>query len=90
MSERSTRRDSRLIVWMVLLAATLLSGVLGIERSQPSTVVGVLVISIGCVKLRLVTIHFMELGGAPLWLRLAAEAYSVILIVTLLVLYLAA
>lgn len=89
MAERSARRDSQLIVWLVLLAATLLTAVLGLENSQPSTVVGVLLIAIGCMKLRLVTIHFMELGNAPLGLRLAAEAYSAIMIVTLLVLYLA-
>ncbi len=89
MTKRSTLRDTQLIVWMILLTATMVSAGLGFEQSQPSTLVGIIVIAIGCIKLRLVAIHFMELGGAPLGLRLAAEAYSAIMLITLLVLYFA-
>jgi hypothetical protein len=88
MTERVRLRDAQLVVWFVLMAATVLTATLGLEQGEPSTVVGVVVILIGCVKLRLVLIHFMELGNAPVGLRLAAEGYSVSVLVALLGLYL--
>lgn len=88
--KRTHIRNAQLIVWFVILGATVLTAVLGLEQSQPSTIVGVILIAIGCIKLHLITIHFMELGNAPLGLRLAAESYFVLVLTALTTLYLTA
>lgn len=81
-------RDAQMLVWVLLVGATVLTAVLGFGQGDTSTVAGVLVIAIGCVKLRLVMIHFMELGSAPTGLRLLAEGYSAVVLVSLLAIYL--
>lgn len=90
MSKSILVRDAQLLVWSILVGATVVTAVIGLGQGEPSTVVGVLVIAIGAIKLRLVMIHFMELGTAPTPLRLIAEGYSAAVLVALLGIYLIA
>lgn len=82
------RTDPATVVWLVLLAATVLTAVVGLEQAGTSQSVGLLLMGIAFVKLRLVGIHFMELGTAPLPLRLVFEGYVVAVFVVLVTLYL--
>lgn len=78
------------LVWAVLVLATVASYLLGAEHLiDDQNVVAGLVVGVAFVKVRLVGIHFMELGRAPLPLRLVFEAYCAITFLVLLVLYLA-
>lgn len=78
------------LVWAVLVLATVASYLLGAEHLiDNQDVVAGLVIGVAFVKVRLVGIHFMELGRAPLPLRLAFEAYCAITFGVLFLLYLA-
>ena len=77
------------VVWLGLVAATLLTALLGLEQHAASRGVGVALMVIGFVKLRLVMIHFMELRDAPRGLRLAVEAYAGGVLAVLVVLYFA-
>ena len=73
---------------VVLLAFTLITFGLA-EGSQASrNVIGCLVLFIGFVKLRLVGVHFMEIGNAPLVLRALFELYVVGTCGALITLYL--
>lgn len=81
--------DVQITVWAVLIAATALTAVAGLEQARAGAVgVGVLLLGIALVKVRLVGIHFMELGNAPLPLRLVFEGYVAAVAVVLVVLYL--
>ena len=81
--------DAQLTTWLVLITATALTAVLGLEQaSSEAAVAGVALLVIGFVKLRLVGIHFMELGNAPVPLRLLFEGYVVVVFTVLVVLYL--
>lgn len=86
---RALRADSQVAVWFVLVAATAMTAVLGLEQASTGTVAaGLALLGIALVKARLVGIHFMELGNAPLSLRLMFEGYVVLVGLTLAVLYL--
>jgi hypothetical protein len=61
--------DRPTLVWLVLLAATMLTAVVGLEH-DPSRTAGLVLLTVAFVKLRLVGIHFMELRTAPTPLRL--------------------
>lgn len=75
------------ILFGVLVAATLLTWLLGVESHAAQTVAGVGVLAIGFVKLRLVGIHFMEIGTAPVVLRAIFESYVVGVFLILTTLY---
>jgi hypothetical protein len=75
------------VSWVVLLAATLLSYALGAEHGVGSAVV-VVVFGIAAIKVRLIGLDFMELRSAPLPLRVAFEAYCLVLWAVLSGLYL--
>lgn len=83
------RSDMPTKVWLVLLAATVLTAAVGLEQAGASHVVGLTLLGIAFVKVRLVGIHFMELGTAPTPLRLLFEAYVVGVFAVLAVLYVA-
>lgn len=77
------------VVYLVLAAATLLSWFLGTEEAQShEALVGSIVIAIAFIKLRLVGIHFMELGRAPIVLRGIFEGYVLVTFITMLMLFL--
>lgn len=90
---RDVLRSSRtaLVVWAVLVGATLASWWLGIdEGGDPGdgasvATIGVLVIAF--VKVRLVGRHFMEVRGAPLLLRVLFDVYVVAICTALCVIY---
>jgi len=74
-------------VWLLLMIATCLSWYLGSVESTlgPWAAGGILVISF--FKVRLVIQHFMEIKHAPLPLRLICEAWVLITLSAMLVLY---
>lgn len=87
-STATTRRpDAATVVWLVLLAATVLTAVVGLEQAGASHAIGLVLLAIAFVKLRLVGIHFMELGTAPLALRLLFEGYVAVVFLVLATLY---
>ena len=73
--------------WLVLIAATLVSYVLGAEHGVGSTVV-VVILGIAAIKVRLIGLDFMELRSAPIPLRAVFEAYCLALWAVLSGLYL--
>jgi caa(3)-type oxidase subunit IV len=74
-------------VWLVLVAATLLSWQLGTESGSRVACVAVLIIA--CVKVRLIGLWFMEVRGAHRALRLFLDLYVVLLGTGMISLYLA-
>lgn len=82
--------DRQTAVWMFLVAATVLTAVVGLEQHGDTTMVGLLLLAIAFVKIRLVALHFMEIRDAPLALRLLVEAYVGVTFVALVVIYLLA
>jgi caa(3)-type oxidase subunit IV len=86
---RRAREDLQVSVWLVLITATVGTAVLGLEQAAGgATAVGVLLLGIAFVKMRLVGIHFMELGNAPRPLRLMFEGYVLVTFTALTVLFL--
>jgi hypothetical protein len=80
-------RGRAAVSWVVLIAATLVSYVLGADHGTGSVMV-VVVLGIAAVKVRLVGLDFMELRHAPVPLRVAFEGYCLGLWVLLSGLYL--
>jgi len=86
--------DGRLTtyVWLILSAVTVLSWWLGHPRAgQPfeaSVPITIAVLAIGLVKARLIMRYFMEVRTAPVWLRVATDAWLVVLWGAFLVIYL--
>lgn len=79
------------VVWLLLVAATVLSWEvghgLGIEDHR---IAAVAVIVVALAKVRFVMMDFMEIRHAPLWFRLAGEAWTAGLAAALAALILAA
>lgn len=85
---RQQRLERQTLVWVVLLIATLVTAVLGLEQVGDHEVVGIALLGIGFSKVRLVGLHFMELREAPWGLRAVFEAYVVGVLGALVCLYL--
>jgi hypothetical protein len=64
--------------WLILIAATLVSYLLGADHGIGSATV-VAVLGIAAIKIRLVGLDFMELRCAPIPLRAAFEGYCLAL-----------
>jgi hypothetical protein len=62
--------------WLFLVAATLVSWVVGADHGTGS-LAAVVVLGIAAIKVRLVGLDFMELRHAPIPLRAAFECYCV-------------
>jgi hypothetical protein len=62
------------VSWLILVAATLASWLVGAEHGTGS-MLAVVVLAIAAVKVRLVGLDFMELRHAPIPLRVAFEIY---------------
>jgi hypothetical protein len=75
------------LTWLILIAATLISWVVGVEHGVGSGVV-VVVLAIAAVKIRFVGLDFMELRHAPIPLRAGFELYCLALWAVLSGLYL--
>lgn len=78
MTVHTLLRSRASVVWLVLIAATVVSWTLGVEQGASASaerLVGVAVLAIAFIKLRLVGLYFMELREAPLPLRAIFETY---------------
>jgi hypothetical protein len=72
---------------MALVAATLVSWGFGHGWGLDPQAAGIAVIIIAFVKIRYVILDFMELRTAPLGMRVAAEAWCIVVCSTLVLLY---
>ena len=62
MSVRDVRRlDTETGVWLILLGATVLTAVLGLEEAGASRAVGLVLLAVAFVKLRLVGLYFIRI-----------------------------
>jgi hypothetical protein len=80
-------RKRTVVSWLILMAATTVSFVVGVEHRTGSAVI-VVVLAIAAIKIRLVGLDFMELRHAPVPLRGAFEIYCIALWAVLSGLYL--
>lgn len=70
----ATRRIT--LVWVLLLALTFGSFLVGIEQGAGFASVGaVIIVGIAMLKVRLIGLHFMDVRSAPLALRGLFEGY---------------
>jgi hypothetical protein len=80
----ATRRLT--LVWVVLLALTFGSFVVGIEQSADfAGAAAIAIIGIALFKVRLIGLHFMDVRIAPTALRLLLEGYVLVVFVALVV-----
>ncbi|MFI5720664.1 cytochrome C oxidase subunit IV family protein [Nocardia sp. NPDC051750] len=80
---RTVSAQATTTVWLLLSVITLLSWALapghGETPVSPSTPITVLVVLLGVVKGRLIVGYFMEVRTAPRRLRIATDAWLVVL-----------
>lgn len=76
------------IVWIILLVLTIISGFLadGTIELAP-TAVTLIIFVIAFLKVRMVIIHFMEIGHAALPLRIILELWALATFAALIFLY---
>src|ERR1700753_3052176 len=73
---RGLLRGPFVIVWFILIGATLLVWYLGAEQGVGDTrLTTVLIMIVAFIKVRFVGLYFMELRDAPIPLRLIFEAH---------------
>lgn len=88
---KSPEMRPALIVWGALVVFTVVSFAVGDEHViDEGTAAAAIVIGFAAAKIRLVGIHFMELGNAPLILRGFFETYCAVLFIVLMGIYLIA
>ena len=79
-------------VWIILSAITIVSWFLGPARvaGEPgaSVPITVAVLAMASIKARLIIGYFMEVRTAPSWLRMATNAWLIVLWGALLAIYL--
>jgi hypothetical protein len=81
----ATRRVT--LVWVLLLALTFGSFLVGVEQGAEFASVGAAVIvGIAMIKVRLIGLHFMDLRAAPRALRALFEVYVLAVFVVLVAL----
>jgi caa(3)-type oxidase subunit IV len=78
------------LIWLALIAATLITWQIGTNDSGNPQLGTVAVLLVAFIKVRLVGLYFMELRDAPLPLRLLFESYCLIVCTALILMYLAA
>jgi hypothetical protein len=72
---RGLLRGPFMVVWFLLIAATLLLWYLGAEHAVPNAhLATVLILIVAFIKWRFVGLYFMELRDAPVPLRMLFEA----------------
>lgn len=69
------------------MAATLISWSFGHGETFSPRTAGIAVIVIAFIKIRYVILDFMDLRSAPLGMRLAGEAWCIVVCSTLVLLY---
>jgi cytochrome c oxidase subunit IV len=78
----ATRRVT--LVWVLLLALTFGSFLVGIEQGAGFASVGaVIIVGIAMFKVRLIGLHFMDVRSAPLALRALFEGYVLLVFAVL-------
>ena len=81
----ATRRVT--LVWVLLLALTFGSFLVGVEQGAGFASVGAAVIvGIAMIKVRLIGLHFMDVRAAPRALRALFEGYVLVVFVVLVAL----
>lgn len=80
-------KDRLVLVWAGLVVATLVSYVVGHDHSSVGQVGVVVALLIAFLKVRFVGMDFMELKSAPLVLRIAFQAWCVLVAGMVVALY---
>ncbi|MCX2930007.1 cytochrome C oxidase subunit IV family protein [Mycobacterium sp. CVI_P3] len=81
----ATRRLT--LVWIVLLALTFGSFLVGIEQSADlAGAAAITIIGIAMLKVRLIGLHFMDVRVAPTALRMLFEGYVLVVFAALVLL----
>ena len=76
-------------IWFLLVAATALSWEMGHGVGFDDVRhAGVAIIAVAFIKVRFVILDFMEIRNAPLFMRIIAEVWVVVICTTLIVMYL--
>lgn len=90
MSELFAENQSRraLVVWLVLVAATIVSWTVGVNHGIDYRLSTALVLVVTFVKVNLVGMNFMELREAVLPLRAIFNAFCIVVCVGLIAMYL--
>lgn len=84
-------RGPFVVVWGILIAATLLSWYLGADHGiHNHRVATTVILLVAFVKVRFVGLYFMELRDAPSRLRTLFEAHCLMVCTAMLTVYLAA
>jgi hypothetical protein len=82
------RRRSITVVWLLLVAVTLVSWAIGAhEHINGNSAITFTVLTIAFLKVRLVMFHFMEVRFAPLPLKIPCNAWVILVGTGLLALY---
>ena len=77
------------VVWLVLIAATITSLLLGTDNLVSGVkLASALVIVVAFVKVRFVGMYFMEIGNAPVPLRAIFQGYCAVVCTVLVVMLL--
>jgi hypothetical protein len=84
----SLLRSRVTLVWLGLIAATLVSWRIGTEQGMHASPATTAVLLVAFVKVRFVGMYFMELRGAFRPLRVAFEAWCLVVGSVLVVMYL--
>lgn len=90
MSAHAQARKRAIVVWLVLVTATLLSWWLVEHDSIAARVATTAALAIAAFKARLVFLHFMELRSAPWPWRLLFEGWALLCVSAILAAYWAA
>lgn len=85
-----TTANRATVVWAILLAATLLTAILGFEDSSRTAIFGVAILAIAFLKVEIVIFEYMEVRSAPMLLKALAHSYVAVSFVTLMTLLLVA
>ena len=83
----SLLRARSTVVWLALVAVTIVSWAVGADHEVGSGI-AVVVLALAVIKVRFVGLDFMELRTAPPQLRSVFEAYCIILWMVLAGMYL--
>lgn len=87
-SSPKSKRDAPLVVWLVLVAATIVSSTVGVNHGIDHRLSTALVLVVTVVKANLVGMNFMELREAVLPLRAIFNTFCIVACVSLIAMYL--
>lgn len=84
-------KSSSAVVWLFLIAATMVSWALGTDHGgiENHTAASLIILAVAFVKIRFIGLYFMDLKDAPLVLRAIIEAYCLVVFCVVTGFYLA-